>query len=73
MKPLATALLEQESESSTIVFLMPDDVLRMPLAYWPYGLIEYPQKVYAGKAECSKISTMEIFLHKCSLIIAFIK
>ena len=30
MKPLATAPLEQESESSTIVFLVPDDVLRMP-------------------------------------------
>ena len=30
MKSLATAPLEQESESSTIVFLLPDDVLRMP-------------------------------------------
>ena len=30
MKPLATAPLEQESESSTIAFLEPDDVLRMP-------------------------------------------
>ena len=40
MKPLATAPLEQESESSTIVFLVPDDVMRMPLAYWPFGLIE---------------------------------
>ena len=30
MKPLATASLEQESESSNIVFLVPDDVLRMP-------------------------------------------
>ena len=40
MKHLATAALEQESESSTIVFLVPDDVpgddvLSMPLAYWP--------------------------------------
>ena len=35
MKPLATAPLEKESESSTIVFLVPDDVLRMPLAYRP--------------------------------------
>ena len=35
MKPLATAPLEQESESSIIVFLVPDDVLRMPLAGWP--------------------------------------
>ena len=34
MKPLATAPLEQESGSSTIVFLVPDDVLRMHLAYW---------------------------------------
>ena len=49
MKLLATAPLEQESESSTIVFLVPDDVLRMPLAYWPRGRIEYPQKVYAGE------------------------
>ena len=32
MKPLATAPMEQESESSTIVFLVPDDVLRIPLA-----------------------------------------
>ena len=30
MKPLATTPLEQESESSNIVFLVPDDVLRMP-------------------------------------------
>ena len=29
MQPLATASLEQESESSTIVFLVPVDVLRM--------------------------------------------
>ena len=35
MKPLATSPLEQESESSTIVFLVPDGVLRMSLAYWP--------------------------------------
>ena len=34
MKLLATAPLEQESESSTIVFLVPDDVLKMPLTYW---------------------------------------
>ena len=55
MKPLATAPLEQESESSTIVLLVPDDVLRIPLAYWPYGLKEYREKVYAVKTECSKI------------------
>ena len=35
MKPLATVPMEQESETSTIVFLVPDDVLKMPLAYWP--------------------------------------
>ena len=35
MKPLAIAPLEQKSESSTILFLVTDDVLRMPLAYWP--------------------------------------
>ena len=35
MKLFATAPLEQESESSTIVFLVPGYVLRMPLAYWP--------------------------------------
>ena len=34
MKPLATTPLEQESESSNIVFLVPDDVLRMP---WQTG------------------------------------
>ena len=55
MKPFATAPLEQESESSTIVFLVPDDLLRMHLAYWPKGLIEYPEKVYAEKTECSNI------------------
>ena len=37
MKTLATVPLEQESESSTIVVLVPDDVLIMPLAYWPRG------------------------------------
>ena len=36
MKPLATVPMEQESESSAIVFsLVPEDVLRMTLAYWP--------------------------------------
>ena len=30
MKHLATAPLEQESESLTMVFLVPDEVLRMP-------------------------------------------
>ena len=30
MKPFATVPLEQENESSTIVFLVLDDVLRMP-------------------------------------------
>ena len=39
MKPFTTAPLEQESESSTIVFLV----------------------LYAGKTECSKIYTIEIF------------
>ena len=33
MKPLATAPLEQESESSTIVFFVQADVFGMPLAY----------------------------------------
>ena len=37
MRPLATALLEQESESLTTVFLVPDDVLRMP---WHTGYRE---------------------------------
>ena len=37
MKPLATVPLEQESESSTIIFLVTDDVLRMPLAYGHRG------------------------------------
>ena len=55
MKPLATAPLKQESESSTIVLHVPDDVLRMPLAYWPHGPKEYREKVYTEKTECSKI------------------
>ena len=37
IKPLATAPLEQESESSTIVFLMPDDVLRMQFGILAIG------------------------------------
>ena len=51
MKPLATAPLEQESESSTIVFLVPDEVLRMPChtGYREGGA------VYAEKTECSKL------------------
>ena len=55
MKPLATAPLEQESEFSTIVFLVSDDVLKMPLAYWPYGLKEYQDNVYVEKTVCCKI------------------
>ena len=52
MKPLATTPLEQESESSTIVFLVPDDrdMLRMP---WHTGY--RGEKVYSEKTECSKI------------------
>ena len=53
MKPLATTPLEQESESSNIVFLVPDDVLRMP---WHTGYRGGGgEKVYAEKTECSKI------------------
>ena len=55
MTPLATAPLELESESSTIVLLVPDDVLGMPLAHWPYQLKEYQEKVYAEKTESSMI------------------
>ena len=40
MKPLATAPLEQESESLTMVFLVPDDVLRM-LLFDLFDLILY--------------------------------
>ena len=47
--------LEQKSESSNIVLVVPDAVLRIPLAYWPQGLKEYREKVYAEKTECSKI------------------
>ena len=53
MKPLATTPLEQESESSNIVFLVPDDVLRMP---WQTGYrVGGGGGVYAEKTECSKI------------------
>ena len=51
-KPLATTTLEQESESSNIVFLVPDDVLRTP---WHTGYGGGGEKVYAEKTECSKI------------------
>ena len=60
-------------ESSTIVFLVPDDVMRMPLAYSPLGLIEYPEKVYA----LERLNVLRFkpwsFLHECSCIIACIK
>ena len=58
MKPLATTPLEQESESSNIDFLVPDDMLRMP---WHTGYRGGGggggggEKVYAEKIECSKI------------------
>ena len=52
MKPLAATLLEQESESSNIVFLVPDDVLRKP---WHTGYRVGGETVYAEKTECSKI------------------
>ena len=73
MKPLATAPLEQESESSPIVFLVLDDVLRMPLAYWPSGLKEYREKEYAEKLNVLRFKTWRFFLHECSCIIASIK
>ena len=50
MKPIATTRMEQERESSNIVFLVPDDVLRMP---WQAGY--RGGGVYAEKTECSKI------------------
>ena len=52
MKPLATTPLEQESESSNIVLLVPDDVLN-----WLYGEEGEGggEKVYAEKTEFSKI------------------
>ena len=52
MKPLATKPLEQESESLNIVFLVPDDVLRMP---WHTGYRGGGGEVYEEKTECSKI------------------
>ena len=51
MKPLATAPLELESESSTIVFLVPDEVLRMPCHTGDRGA----GGVYAEKTGCSKL------------------
>ena len=50
MKLLATAPLEQESESSTIVFLVPDDVLKMPFTY-PLAI---GAKRISGERECRK-------------------
>ena len=52
MKSLATAPLEQESESSNIVFLVPDEVLRMPCHT---GYMRGGGRVYAEKTECSKL------------------
>ena len=50
MKLLATAPLEQESEFSTIVFLVPDDVLKMPLTYW----LAIGTKRISGERICRK-------------------
>ena len=70
MKPLATTPLEQESESSNIVFLVPLDVLRMP---WHTG--------YRGggggggrKFMQKRLNVLQFlkhgdFLHDCSCII----
>ena len=57
MKPLAATPLEQESESSNIAFLVPDDVLRMPwhTGYMGGGGGGKGEKVYAEKTKCSKI------------------
>ena len=55
MKPLATTPLEQESESSNISFIVPDDVLRMPWHTSYRGGGGEGEKVYAEKTECSKI------------------
>ena len=64
MKPLATAPLEQESESLTMVFLVLDDVLRMP---WHTG--------YRGERMQKRLVVLRFktfrFLHDCSCIIAF--
>ena len=49
MKPLDTAPLEQESESSTIVFLVPDDVLKMP-----FGILVIGAKRISGQSVCGK-------------------
>ena len=40
---------------------MPDEVLRMSLAYWAYMLIEYLETVYAVYAEQTEHSNMENF------------
>ena len=65
MKPLATAPL-QESESLIMVFLVQDDVLRMPwhTGYRGGGCMQKRLIVLRFKT-CR-------FLHDCSCIIAFI-
>ena len=68
IKHFATAPFEQESESSTIVFLVPDDVLKMPLAYWPKGLKEYREKV----CDVLRFTTWKLFT-RVSMFIVFIK
>ena len=64
IKPLATASLEQETESLTMVFLVPDDGLRMP---WHTG--------YRGECMQKRLNVLRFktwrFLHDCSCIIAF--
>ena len=49
MKPFATAPLEQENESLTIVFLMPDDVLKKA-----FGILAIWAKRISGQSVCKK-------------------
>ena len=46
MKPWLEHLWNRTSRSLIIAFLAPDDVLRMPLAYWPIAGAAYSQPFY---------------------------
>ena len=49
MKPLATAPLVQESESSTIAFLVPDDIFENA-----FGILAIRAKRKSGESVCRK-------------------
>ena len=57
------AIRYSASVFAIIVFLVPDEVLRMSLAYWAYMLIEYLETVYAEQTEHSNMENFNMSVH----------